>query len=238
MAEAEEPTIPAAAAGEPLPTDGVLVHRRDDGSLAEEVPLANGIIDGEVKSYTPEGWLQRVAHFKAGRLHGQTVEFDADGSVVGRFTFADGRLSGPAAVYVNGRLSQQMNFADGVLAGEMRSYDAAGDLAALSHFARGQLDGEATALRPDGSPIRVARYREGKLEGETVDYWENGKIRQRAQYKNDAQDGPTTTYLITGELEQQIIYENGKPVAAKPAARPQNAPPRPAGWLDRLTGGS
>ena len=106
-----------------------------------------------------------------------------------------------------------MNFADGVLAGEMRSYDAAGALAAVSHFTRGQLDGE------------------------TVDYWENGKIRQRSRYKDDVQDGPTTTYLITGELEQQVIYENGKPVAARPAAHPQSTQPRPASWLDRLISG-
>ena len=106
MAEAEQPTIPAAGAGEPPPTDGIIVHCRDDGSLAEEVPLTNRVIDGEVKSYVPEGWLQRVAHFKAGRLDGETVESDADGSVVARFSFADARLNGPATVYVSSRPSQ------------------------------------------------------------------------------------------------------------------------------------
>jgi antitoxin component YwqK of YwqJK toxin-antitoxin module len=89
MVEADEP---------PGPADGVVVHRRGDGS-AEETPFTNGVIDGEVKSYRPEGGLLRVARFKVGRLDGETVEFAADGSLAARFNFADGRLNGPATVY-------------------------------------------------------------------------------------------------------------------------------------------
>ncbi len=242
MAEAGEaqPSSGMTLAGGPAevsPPDGVVV-RLVDGTVADETPFAGGAIDGEAKIYGAEGWLRRVARFKAGQLAGETVEYDADGNVVARFTFAGGRLNGPASVFVNGRVSQQMHYVDAMLSGEMRSYDAAGALVSVSHFVHGHLDGESTALRLDGSPIRVAHYRKGQLDGEVAEYWDNGKIRQRAQYKDNVLNGPTVTYLMTGEPDQNIIYDNGKPVANRPLTQPQDAPAGPVNWLDRLISGT
>lgn len=239
MAASPEPAAVGSAASDagPSPLDGTVVRRIDD-TIVEETPFAGGVIDGEAKTYATEGWLLRTAAFKAGRLDGETIEYDSAGNPLARFTFAEGRLDGPATLYANGRPSQQMTYADGVLCGEMRSFDASGCLIAVAHYAQGRLNGEAKQLRPDGSPIRAAQYRDGMLDGEVVDYRDDGSVRQRALYKDNLPDGPTTTYSATGQLEQQTIFAKGIAGETRPATPESDAKPRSASWIDRLISGA
>ncbi|HEX6084604.1 MAG TPA: toxin-antitoxin system YwqK family antitoxin [Thermoanaerobaculia bacterium] len=136
-----------------------------------------------VETYDEEGWLAQRAQVKDGVLDGELVQYGPDGRPLAIMHYAAGKLEGEAVFFDNGQPQLRMFYRNGLQDGETTVYGPAGLPTATSQHRAGKLEGVSAWYRPDGTLLRSAEYADGVLEGESVEYDERGRPAQRTLYR-------------------------------------------------------
>jgi len=74
-------------------------HYESGDIWKEYSEYGDSVKDGEEKVYYPTGQINKICHWKDGRLHGEYVVFFKDGSKYLEGTYKNGRLSGDYIVH-------------------------------------------------------------------------------------------------------------------------------------------
>ena len=106
--------------------------------------------------------------------------------------------------YENGNLGKERRYKNGVLNGEVRTYDENGQLLLLNTYKNGQKNGPHRGYYDNGNLQTEAIYKNGKNDGVSRMYYENGQLWRESKYKNGVQVAPTKWYDENGNPKSSI----------------------------------
>ncbi len=98
-------------------------YQSDGVSLLSVENYINGILEGRVLTYYPNGKITEILHYKNGKLDGVVKQFSKKGSVLNHVNYVDGKLNGLAQYYnEKGELIYIGNYKDDVKVGKWEYY--------------------------------------------------------------------------------------------------------------------
>lgn len=136
-----------------------------------------------------------------GLLQGKGEEYDLEGLLTYQGNFVDGVRSGEGSLYEAGVLVYEGQFSGGLANGMGIAY-ADGVKCYQGAFVDGQYEGEGTAYYPDGTRSYVGAFAQGLYEGEGTQYRQDGKMRYKGSFAQGLYDGSGTVYLEDGSTIQ------------------------------------
>lgn len=152
---------------EKIPGTGnqIAVKKDASGNILEEgITDSKGLKNGTWVIYQGEGgYPEKIASYVDGKYNGPYVEFDGFGQISLKASYKNNQLHGNVAKFINGNLTQESTYKNGVLDGVYKEYSRSGGIQ------------------------KEINYKEGKLDGPFRYYDENGKINLEYNYKNGKQ---------------------------------------------------
>lgn len=127
------------------------------------------------------------AHYEAGELDGEYVEYDEQGRVVSKGNYLEGTEDGQW-IYYNGEYSEKGSYYDGMRMGEW-----------VTRF-------------PNGRAAFVIHFEQDVMHGKYTSYWENGRVKLTGRYVAGLRDGAWFKYDEEGELFLTTLYKDGKEI--------------------------
>ena len=98
----------------------------------------NGKVTGSCVVYDENGTVIELVSYRNGLLHGDVHSFDADGSILCRTSWLDGKKSGISIFFSDGQLVRSENWKDGLLDGAYLEYFPDGSLKVRGHYEDGK----------------------------------------------------------------------------------------------------
>ncbi len=141
--------------------------------------------DGVWYVYDRQGKLLREEHYQSYRLQGDVKTFYPNGTLKEWSIYIDGVRQGPTKTYYqSGTLQSQSNYVNNNLSGFNNSYYETGELKSVGKYENGNLDGEFKDYHLNGQVKRLAYYNAGVLNGTALIYNETGQAIAEEQYRN------------------------------------------------------
>ncbi|HRY98014.1 MAG TPA: hypothetical protein P5550_03060 [Bacteroidales bacterium] len=192
-----------------------------------------GLIQGEVRKYYPNGQLELAVSMVDGKKEGKEEQYFMHGSLKEVVHYSDGLRQGEVQQYhKNGALSLKGSFQNDLPSGEWVEYRADSTvLQKYSHNQKGELEGEYHDFDAMGRLASISYYANGKVmrivsydkEGNIItddrrqgsrillaNRYTNGNPRTAGEYYIEGQkQGNWKYYGIYGELVNEENYENG-----------------------------
>lgn len=156
-----------------------------NGNVEAELPLKNGLIDGEAKYYYSTGSLREVVPLKNDERHGTAKEYFKNGKLYMQSVYVNGERTGPYKSY----------FASGILQGEGYLIDNKKEGVWKFYNANGKIMREAFYLNGDANG--PSRHYDGNGKLQYIDYYDRGLIMRMEQYDQ------------TGKIMHEQIYPLG-----------------------------
>lgn len=189
-----------------------------NGSLWQYLEVIDTRAYGQYKEYWPNGKLSMHAYVIGGPaslaredqkkwlFDGETMAYDEDGNLIGRFVYLKGILEKEGFhYYPTGKIKKQIPYLHGEIEGEE-----------ITYFKNGQIKSKIT-------------FQQSQKEGPAFSYFKNGKIKLKESYqKNNLLDGyyfnekqelissvtdgkGFKSFIKNKQLKQQVEYLDGKP---------------------------
>ena len=187
------------------------------GELSCEGNLKNGKFEGTLKSYhsTKEGnlFLWQKMEFKDGLANGPVVNYFPNGEIQKRFNMKDDKLNGEnIEYYENGIIKKLQNYKDNKLDGLYQEYDSKGVLEKVCNYKDDKLEGNYKEYY-NGRLFSDRNYQNDMLNGEAKEYLLNTdgtSSYSEGHYVNDEKQGLWTEYDKEGILHSTQYYVDGR----------------------------
>jgi antitoxin component YwqK of YwqJK toxin-antitoxin module len=146
-----------------------------------------------------------------GKLDGDNTAYYADGTVLHRFKYKDGRKIGTNLEYhPNG----EVKIREQILLGydwSQDAYDSTGAKVYEKKFRKSDPLGTWLYFHTDGKTARVREsYEAGKLSGQRTTYFSNGSPEAEETYKYGMLMGPFRNYYGDGTLRSEGEFRSGR----------------------------
>ena len=187
-----------------------------DSFFHKEFPDINR--KGEVKYYFPNGKLEKVEHYKKGKLHGQIEYFYPDGKIYGKGSYYKGLLDKPFNWYYNdGAIENRTTYNKGLKVDTSIYYIKTANGYHPFFVSVYNKKGEIVLFQEYGGDWKKRYlwqetvYEPIALKEKITFYFESGKVRS-VQYRLNRKDfGNYIEYDEQGTIIRQWKYdENGK----------------------------
>ena len=187
------------------------------GELSCEGNLKNGKFEGTLKSYhsTKEGnlFLWQKMEFKDGLANGPVVNYFPNGEIQKRFNMKDDKLNGEnIEYYENGIIKKLQKYKDNKLDGLYQEYDSKGVLEKVCNYKDDKLEGNYKEYY-NGRLFSDRNYQNDMLNGEAKEYLLNTdgtSSYSEGHYVNDEKQGLWTEYDKEGILHSTQYYVDGR----------------------------
>ncbi len=196
--------------------NGLVTTFDEEGRLTSEYNLVNGVRDGDVTQFHPNGQLKSRGRFRDDLLEGALEVFLESGTLDATYNFVAGNRQGVANVYrESGEVWYSHEYSNDVFDGEYLEYFEGGSLKTRGTYREGFKFGKWEFFNGEGSKSDVEpsiiNYLEATTEnGEMAEFHENGFVKSAGLKKNGLRDGLWSFYDEEGELLRTVEYEDGK----------------------------
>jgi len=117
---------------------------------------------------------------------------------------------GKSALYFeNGKVQEESNYTNGILAGERKLYYDNGKLQAIERYEKGTFAGIYQAFYENDTLELEGQYIDGVMNGKWKRYYETGKIMEVVMFKDNEENGPFIEYYENGKTKAEGTYMNG-----------------------------
>jgi len=101
-----------------------IYYHKDGKSIMVEENYLNGKLDGDYKTFYPDGKPTIIAHYKNGKLDGKYQRFSIKNKIYEDFTYKNGKRNGYAIFYnrLNGQKQEEGNYKNGIKVGIWKFY--------------------------------------------------------------------------------------------------------------------
>ncbi len=159
----------------PLPPDGYLVRRFEDGSPKAEGMILNGHEDGEWTHWHANGERKSQGTYFAGQKHGDWTRWDENGNLFQELTFRYDRKEGLVKKFEDG-VQQTTEYRDGEKHGVRRRVAEGGTLLLEQAWFRDKKHGLSVQFHPNGKLASRGSFEHG-VRAEDWEFWtEDGEI--------------------------------------------------------------
>lgn len=191
------------------------------------------------KTYYPDGRLQSIIHYKAGKEHGKTVymydnpntvemeiemrngkrdgdfrRYFVNGYLDTHCTYKNDSIEGIETMYLaNGTKSQEFTYVRGKKNGPHRAYHISGALKLEGGFKNDKFDGDWTYYDERGMIVGEGNFVDGN--GKVTFYNPTGTLMMETQYANNQKDGEELYYNSNGKPYKVIVYKADRIVSEK-----------------------
>ncbi|MCI0382332.1 MAG: hypothetical protein L0207_04700 [Chlamydiae bacterium] len=196
--------------------DGCVVSFFSNGKIEKITRYKEGLLEGEMKLFFPEGEIKMVSHFKNGKPHGSTISYHKDGKKAEEMQYEEDKLVGEFIRYYpeTEAKAAAIPYHQGVVHGIAMEWHPNGMLKSSRQFSDGAVhsDGKNPAVMvydENRNLIEVQDFHLGEPIGTHIKYHSNGKESYRVFYKNGQKQGEEVYYSTEGKIIGKGEYRNG-----------------------------
>ncbi len=132
-----------------------------------------------------QGAIEEEGDLLAGKKHGTWISYDLNRNYINEIvSYRNGVEHGVTLKMNNGRPSEKLYYANGLIHGTREQYSNTNKLTLKSNYVNGQLSGESAKYYQDGTIKEESFYKTGKLDGKAKYYDQEGKLLFEYTYKN------------------------------------------------------
>ena len=198
-----------------------------------------GKLEGEQKTFYPNGVTQSLLCYDQGELHGMKALWDQEGNLLEESYLENGKLNGrffekdkegrevifhyvmnkkegPYVIYYPphptfGKMkAMEATYVNNKLEGEVIEYDQQGKVSSITPYVSGEKEGTAKLYNGQDKVMMTVEFKDNKREGVAYQYFPTGKIYRETPYENDMKEGLEKTYFDNGDVANTYEYHNGK----------------------------
>ncbi len=206
-----------------------------EGHLMAEINYKKGLLDDRSVYYHPNGTISKIVPYKNNQIEGVVQVYSADGEIIGRTDYANGKKDGISEFKGNEFVPKREElFRKGeLLSGKywdfshkliseieggngIRPIFENGRLVEEREFVSGMPEGEVKLYRENGTLETVYHVSQGKKEGEEWCYYDSQDAGQTLQpmlhlnWHDDEIHGTVRTWYENGTLESEKEILNNK----------------------------
>lgn len=186
---------------------GNMVFFNADGNKTSEgYYTKEGLRNGKVTYYLPNGKVSAVANYKDGMLQGERIAYYKNGTIAEKLNYVDDKLEGyNVTYYEDGTMKHEGEYADGLYEGLQVEYNRFGNVISKMNYSGGELSGYVEYFHPNGKADIEQRYIAGwpvsLKQFDTL-----GNVMSFADYKDGSGSFALKTY--TGKNYIEGSYKN------------------------------
>ncbi len=198
-----------------------------------------GRLDGEQKSFYPNGQLEALLTYQEGELHGKKAKWSREGELLHESFYDKGQLNGryyemhsdhseviyhylqnkkhgehfiyyPQDPVLGSVKALVANYENDLLEGEVSEFHEGGEKVASTFYHEGKKHGISKVYTLKGTVIAVAEYEDGMPHGQSIQYYPEGEIYKQTYFEKGKKNGRETTYFPNGEILSEYQYSHGK----------------------------
>jgi antitoxin component YwqK of YwqJK toxin-antitoxin module len=170
----------------------------------------NGDKTGSWKYYFPTGKIKRTENLKAGKRHGQRIDYYKNGHVEDIENWTADELLARDHYSYRGLLEYKSRHVFGKTYEFSYFYPDSSLMRVVKRTKDAFEDGSYTILYPSGKLWKQYSYKNNKLQGPYKEYYENGTLSEAFEYVADEVDGVCKNYYADGSLKSVRNYSAGK----------------------------
>jgi antitoxin component YwqK of YwqJK toxin-antitoxin module len=211
---------------------GNSVYYYPSGVVEKEIPYANDHIEGEAREFWEEGQIKTKTVYRGGLKEGDSLCFWPDGSLCWEEKYAEGRLktgrywslskelvsevnegTGFQAGFQKQRLAQLQEIRSGIVEGQIKTFDASGDLHSIFYLKNGKKQGEEIEYYPKRETSRLVpkisiNWDQDAMHGLVKTWYENGQMQSQRELCRNQQNGTACSWYSDGSIMLMEEYEN------------------------------
>lgn len=181
---------------------GLTKIRALDDSYAVESNYANGVEHGEQRYYD-DARLCIVSHFKNGIKDGNVTHYYPNGNIFHKYSLNNDLLDGSEIYYYeSGIIASECSYRNGEAISEQKHYHRNGNLRRVYPMK----DGLIQYFYPNGNIYKEIPTADNKRHGEARWYAENGILIATQDYQQGIEQGNGKRYTPQGDVEFEIPY--------------------------------
>lgn len=116
-------------------------------------------------------------------------------------SFVEGTKHGEARIRdAEGRVRKEGRYEHDRKTGPWTAFDDRGDTLEVVNYRDGLLDGEGRSYGPGGVLLRKVTYRRGRMHGPYADHFPDGALHERVGYRDGLREGPYLRFTRTDTL--------------------------------------
>jgi len=207
-----------------ISSNGYVTLKHDNGKIASEGTMREGLPDGYWKSYNKKGILISEGNRKEFLLDSLWKFYNEEGKLSMSINFLQSKKDGKKMTYlaeetieeyykndkkigkekhfdIQGRLINEIPFENGLEEGVAKEYNDKGIIILLTEYKNGYIVRREFINRVDGS---------GKKQGTWKTFYANDQVKEEGNYVNDRKHGFFKEFNEAGNLLKIEKYENGQ----------------------------
>ena len=196
---------------------GARVELNADGQLRQIAQYRFGLLEGDSKTFFPNGKLETSSQYLHGVLNGVSQAFFANEQLKEELHYYNGQIDGDyVQYYENGAKALLFPHEEGKLHGVSCEWFPSGVLKFQRRFVQGVLHGDGKnpaviAYDESRNIIEVVDFRQGVPFGMHIRYHKNGQEAYRVAYKNGKEEGKKQFFSESGSLLGEGSFSEGVP---------------------------
>lgn len=164
--------------------------------------------EAHVEFYSAGGPKKMEQTTLNGKLHGFSIFYHKNGTLLSKTRYLDGKKEGKAWFYYpNGELYSLQCFREGKREGTQEYYYPEGSLKSSIHFNNGILNGDVFLYYPNGKLMRELHFVDGHRHGEERLWSVQGMLLIEAEYDMGRPIRTAREWYENGNLAKEIIYD-------------------------------
>lgn len=211
--------------------EGTSQYFHPDGTLSQEIPYYKGKIHGVVQSFDTQGNCLEKAAYTDGEKDGAAAAYWTPAQIKFNEEYQKGRLlkaeyfnpagekiaqiengEGIQAVFEDTSLASLIEYHQGVVEGEVKTFNPKGQLISLHHIKDDMKQGEEWEYYPSDEkkplPKLYIQWNEDELKGTAKTWYENGVLESQREMQGTQKHGSSFAWFKDGELMLMEDYEN------------------------------
>lgn len=181
-----------------------------NGIKKEEVPLENGIPNGNYKKWSITGFVSERGFYKDSLPDGKWTFYAKDNKPYRQGYFTKGKKSGVWTIFnEQGKILEENSCQEANAEGVYKSYSKEGKLLIYQECKFGKKAGVFMSYYPSGTLHKVGNFEENLRSGLWVDYFANGKIMKIERWIANMRNGEWLKFGHEGEIVAQAEFIDG-----------------------------
>ncbi len=187
-------------------------------SYSKEYNVDGALVEGIFQEHSADKKIIYEKKYCRGELHGPLKTFISENGrrlLLSEELYKHGRRDGKCRYYLNGKLREERNYANGSLNGISTTFYDCGRKYIEKNYFENLAEGPETFYTRDGETYMEYNYKNGLKQGHARIYAQrsNSKkyyLMEEKNYKNGISEGDCKIYNKNGILSEQWQYRRGK----------------------------